>query len=41
MTHNEILSEVEVRFSSFRKHFSVIVLEVLYVHGADVFAKIK
>ena len=29
------------RLFRFRKHFNVIVLEVLYVHGARVFAKSK
>ena len=29
------------RLFCFRKHLNVIVLEALYVHGADVFAKTK
>ena len=66
MTHNEILSEVEVRFSSFffptafpvalgavnieqllkesnirNPGYFVIVMGVLYSHGAEAFAKTK
>ena len=39
-----LLKESNIRnpgYFCFRKHFNVIVLEALYVHGAEVFAKTK
>ena len=43
MTHTAIENEIDKnsRLFRFRKHFNVIVMEVLYVHGAEVFAKTK
>ena len=34
-----LLKESNIR--CFRKHFNVIVLDAVYVHGAEVFAKMK